>query len=49
MTLSVEVALTRDNPQLRKEAEWRRACMQKESFMQILGMFGEAKDNETEW
>lgn len=49
MTFSGEVAQTRDNPQLREEAEWRRACMQKESFMQMHGMFSEAQDNEQEW
>lgn len=49
VNFSGELAQTRDNPQLREEAEWRRACMQKESFMQILGMFSEAQDNEKEW
>lgn len=46
MTFSGEVAQTRDNPQLREEAEWRRACMQKELFLQMHGMFSEAQDNE---
>lgn len=37
------------NPQVREEAEWRRACIQKESFMQMLGMVSEAQGNEREW
>lgn len=49
VTLSREMAQTRDNSQRRGKSEQRRARMQKESFKSSLGMFSEAQDNGEEW